>query len=159
MRVEDRSGSEKADAGDDLSRNARGVAVWAAIRREADLRDANRQMREKRRADADEYVRTKPGWLPGDLTLEADGAAEQRREQQLEQQGEPQRLAHRAERILGESVQKERRGEQSDYRPPRRSNDACAPSARIEIANVAGSCIGRRISIGDAAGLILELSN
>lgn len=104
MRVEDRSSAEKTDAGNDLRSDARRVTIWTAVGCETDLRDVDRQMREKRRTDTDEYVRTETGGLPGNLTLEADRAAEQRREQQLEQQRQSQSLAHRAECVLDESV-------------------------------------------------------
>src|ERR1051326_8432434 len=102
MRVEDRTSAEEADARDDLGRDACRVTVRMTGGVEADLRDADRQMGEQRGADTDEYVRTKAGGLPGDLTLEADRAAEQRREQELEQQGQSQCFANRAHAILGE---------------------------------------------------------
>ena len=55
-----------------------GVAVRAAVGREADPRDVHRELREQRRADADENVRAQAGGLSGDLALDADRAAEQR---------------------------------------------------------------------------------
>ena len=97
MGVENCPGPEEADAGNDLSRNARGIAVGSPVRGEADLADGDGEVREERRTDADKYVRTEAGGLAGDLAFESDGAAKQRREEQLEQQRQSQNLGKRAE--------------------------------------------------------------
>ena len=81
------------------------------IGREADLRDVDRQLREQRRADADENVRAQARGLSGELAFDADRAAEQRGEQKLRQDAEPKRLGDRVEgrgaarlrRLAGES--------------------------------------------------------
>ena len=58
MRVENRARAEKTDSRNDLRGDARRIAVRPAVRREADLGDGDRQVREDRRADADEEMRT-----------------------------------------------------------------------------------------------------
>src|SRR3954471_9026502 len=98
MGMQDRACAEEADPGHDLRRDPCGVTIWPAFGSEADLRDADREMREQRGAEADENIRTEPRRLACDLTLEADRAAENGGEQQLEQQHQSQDVAHAPER-------------------------------------------------------------
>ena len=89
--MQNRAGAEEADARDDLRGDACGIAVRAAVGREPDPRDVHRQLREQRRADADENVRAQAGGFSGDLALDADRAAEQRGQEQLAEDAEPKR--------------------------------------------------------------------
>jgi hypothetical protein len=108
--VQDRARTEKPDAGDDLRRDAGGVAERPAVGGEADLRDVDRQMREQRRADADQDVGAQARGLAGDLPLEADRAPEDGGEEQLQQQDEPERVAELGERL------RRGRGEEGEWR-------------------------------------------
>src|SRR5438094_2632824 len=129
MCMENRAGPEEANAGDDLRGDARRIAVWAAVGGETDLRDVDGQMGEERGTEADENIRTQPRGFAGDLALEADGAAEQRGEHQLEQQYELQGLAQIRER--GRAGRALQQSEQGNYEAPRRGW-----SAHVEIAHV-----------------------
>ena len=66
---------------------------------ESDPRDVDRQLREQRRADADQNVGAKAGGFSGQFALEADRAAEQRGEQKLAEHAESQRLGKRGNRL------------------------------------------------------------
>jgi hypothetical protein len=92
MRMQNRAGAEKANAGNDLCRDARRVAVGTPVGREADFGDVNGEMREERRADADEYVCTEASRLARDLALDTDRAAENGREEEFEEQRKLQGL-------------------------------------------------------------------
>ncbi len=114
--VQDRAGAEEADTGDDLRRDAGRVAVRAAVRREADLRDVDRELREQRRADADQNVRAQPSRFVRQLALDADGAAEERGEQQLDEDREAERRRQRGERRRSGSILHDERGELGHHR-------------------------------------------
>jgi hypothetical protein len=92
MRMQNRAGAEKANAGNDLCRNACRVAVWMSVGREADFGDVNREMREECRADADEYVCTEARRFARDLALDTDRTAEDGREEEFEEQRKLQGL-------------------------------------------------------------------
>ena len=112
--MEDRPGTEKSNARHDLRGDARRVAVRPAVGREPDLGQVDRQMGEERGADTDENIGTQARRLAGELTLEADRAAENGGQRQLEKQHELQRLAQIGERRrAGGALQQ---GEQRDYR-------------------------------------------
>ena len=73
--AQDRAAAEKADAGDDLRRDARGIAAvpsasWIEIEREG------------RGAERDQRVRAEAGGALPHLALRAEDRAEHRREQQ-----------------------------------------------------------------------------
>jgi len=131
MRVQNRAGAEKADARDDLRGDARRVAIGTPVGREPDLRDVDRQMGKERGADADENIGTEAGRLPGDLTLEANRATEERGEKQLQEQREAQGVAQRGERrrMGGRLLQQDERGNGQR-------------SARIEIADISRCRVG-----------------
>ena len=76
----DRAGAEKANAGDDLRRDATGIAERP--------RHLDRHEREQRRADGDEDVGPQPGILLPQLTLEAQRSPEERRGDQTPDQFE-----------------------------------------------------------------------
>src|SRR5690349_14304546 len=159
--MKDRAGAEEPDAGNDLGRDARRVTVRPAIRCESDLGDADREMREEGRADADENIRTEARRFPRHLALEADRAAEQGGEEQLDEQHELEGVAHRTERPDLEWRTQEVQGEQRDYRPPRPAlgRTKGVVSARVEVAQVTRRRVRRRVPVRDASGLILELRN
>jgi len=83
-RVEDRAGADEAHAGQDLGRDPAGIA---SLRRHAHGED-----REQGGSDADEDVGAEAGGLSLQLPLEADGAAQQDGEDELDEQLQPQRL-------------------------------------------------------------------
>jgi hypothetical protein len=147
MSMEDRAGAKEADAGNDLRGDARRVTIGTSIGRETDLRDVNREMREERGADADENVRTKAGRLPGDLALEADRAAEERGEEELEEQLEAEGVGEVEVRRPMRDCLLEQNCESGN----------CQRSARIEIADVSRGRVRRRVTVRDAARLVLEL--
>jgi hypothetical protein len=145
--MQDRTGAEETDSGDDLRGNASGVAVGSSVGRETDLRDVNREVREERGADADENVGAEAGGLAGDLSLEANRAAEDRGDEELDEQIEA--------RVVGEV---ESRRPMSDCLLDQScERGSCQRSARIEIADVSRSRLGRRIAVRDAARLLFEL--
>jgi hypothetical protein len=145
--MQDRAGAKETDPGDDLRGNTGGVAIRSSVGREADLRDVNREVREERGADADENVRTEAGGLSGDLTLETNRAAKDRGDEQLDEQveargvGEVERRRPKNDCLLDQSCE--------------RGN--CQRSARVEIADVSRSGVGRRVTVRDAARLLFEL--
>src|SRR3954447_18586979 len=161
MRVENRARAEEADPRDDLCRDAGRVTVRTPVRGEADLGDVDREMRKERRADTDEDVRAKARGLARDFSLEANGAAEQGGEQELEKQHELEGVAHRTERSDLERLSQEVQGEQRNYRPPRRALGRLksVDSARVEVAHVTRRRVWRRVPVRDAPCLILELRN
>ena len=91
LRMEDRPGAEEADARHDLRRDARRVPEWMTVRREAHLRDVDRELREQRRSHADQDVRAQSRRLARVLALDADRSAKECREQQLGEDAQPQR--------------------------------------------------------------------
>jgi hypothetical protein len=129
MGVQDRPRAEEADPTHDLRRDPRRVAVWPAVGREADLCDVDGQMCEQCRADADENVRAQSGRLAGDLALEPDRAAEDRREQQLEEQNEAKNVAQLREGALRERPRREpeKRWQRNGLAPARESTTAVMP--------------------------------
>jgi len=86
--VQNRAGAQKANAGDDLRRNASRVTVGLARGAEPHLGDADRQLREQRRANADEDVGAQTSGLARELALEPHDAAKQRGEGELAEDGE-----------------------------------------------------------------------
>jgi hypothetical protein len=130
--VQDRAGAEETDPRDDLRGDTSGVAVGSSVGRETDLRDVNREVREERGADADENVRTEAGGLSGNLTLEANRAAKDGGDEELDEQieargvGEVERRRPMSDCLLDQSCE--------------RGN--CQRSTRIEIADVSRGRVG-----------------
>jgi hypothetical protein len=159
MGVQNRPRAQEADPTHDLRRDPRRVAVWATVGREADLRDVDGQMCEQCRADADENVRAQSGRLAGDLALQPDRAAEDRREQQLEEQNEAKNVAQLRERALRERPRREpeERWQRNGLAPARESAASIMPlergratpsaSARVEVAHVSWARFRRRIAV------------
>ena len=96
---DDEACSEEPDAGDDLRRDSRRITVRVAVGAEADLGDVDGELEKQRRADADENIRTKSGWLARELALDPDGAAQNRGEKELAQHAEAQCFGEYGERL------------------------------------------------------------
>src|SRR5919204_670973 len=132
----------------------RGEAGRVADAHAVDVADADRQVHEDRRADADEDVRAQPGRLAGDLALQADRAAEEDGEEELEEQVEPQRRHHLRERLqrrarVGGSGEGEQESEvmQSGLPPARRRAPWAASVAGPRRAlEAAGARTGRGLA-------------
>src|SRR6266700_117139 len=91
-RVLDRARADEPHTGHDLRGDSRRVGVPG--------RHRERELGVEHRADADEDVGPETSRLAAQLALEADGAAEQGRETQLEEQLQPEHIHHLHQEVL-----------------------------------------------------------
>jgi hypothetical protein len=133
--VQNRAGAEKADARDDLRGDASGVAVRSAVRRVADLRNVDRQLRSQGRTHANQNVRSQSRRFAGHLSLETDRSTQHGGEEELGEHTEAKRLDRGDEtrglnQIRGD-VSTDDYGDDESLLP---SAAATRNSARVEIA-------------------------
>src|SRR6266568_4531573 len=152
--VEDRAGADEADTGDDLGGHARRVGIPGSHR--------DRQLRVQHGADADEDVRSQASRLAPQLSLQANGPAEQRREAELEEQLQPEHLDHLLDEVLHQASPVSSRPMQRRtwVIVSRASTRAFAAPARRVALTLSGSARSAcaRSRMGVSAAIILSAS-
>ena len=84
--ADDRSGTDEADAGDDLRGDARRIGADDLVAAVQELAEAVRgDDREERRAETDEHVRSQSGFPVAQLALEPDRTAERGGDREAQQ--------------------------------------------------------------------------